>query len=165
MGQIQGATTSATTYELSKTPITYVSPIGKVSNKPQTHPIRARTDPGLSQAELGRGTGRQRGSHGQRVTWASVGHMCPCLEGACGCYLCCTCDLSKNHSGKCPESVSGKCPGCPCFKLLTLKRSYPTKLTGTGSAASRQPVRSSFNVGSSRAAAHESPLGSREDPT
>ena len=39
MGQIQGATTSATAYELSKTPITYmISTIGKVSNKPQTHP-------------------------------------------------------------------------------------------------------------------------------
>ena len=114
MGQIQGATTSATTYELSKTPITYEIPHREgVSNTPQTHPIRARTDPGLSQAELGRGTGRQRGSHGQRITWASVGHICPCLEGACGCYLCCMCDLSKNCSGNCPESVSGKCPRCP----------------------------------------------------
>jgi hypothetical protein len=28
--------------------------------------------------------------------------------------------------------------------VLTLKRPYPTKLTGTGSAASRRPVRSSF---------------------
>jgi hypothetical protein len=50
-------------------------------------------------------------------------------------------------------------------RSLTLKRPYPSKRTGTGSAASLQPVRSSFNVGSSRAAAHESPLGSREDPT
>ena len=23
----------------------------------------------------------------------------------------------KNHSGKCPESVSGECPGCPVSKL------------------------------------------------
>ena len=99
-----------------KHPQHMISPIVKVSNKPQTHPIRARTDPGHTVT----GRARQRDwaaegvTHGQRVTWASVGHMCPCLEGACGCYLCCMCDLSKNCSGKCPESVSGKCLGkCP----------------------------------------------------
>ena len=49
-------------------------------------------------------------------------------------------------------------------QYLTPKRLYLSKRQGTGSAAFHRPVRSSFNVGSSRAAAHESPLGSREDP-
>jgi hypothetical protein len=74
MGQFQGATTSATAYDIPKTPITYDIPhTGRcpTSRKLILSGRRLPLD-GLSQAELGRGTGRQRGSHGQRVTWASV---------------------------------------------------------------------------------------------
>ena len=94
------------------------SPIGKVSNKPQTHPIRARTDPGLSQAELvTSGSARQRDWAAEGVTWAE-GHM-----GICRSHV----SLSRGRlwllpmlyvrfvqepfrkvSGKCVRKVSGK---------------------------------------------------------
>ena len=82
MGQIQGATTSATTYELSKTPITYDIP-----HREGVQQAANSSYPGADFPWTVTGRARQRDWAAEGVTWAE-GHM-----GICRSHV----SLSRGH--------------------------------------------------------------------